>query len=274
MYYTHCKGDARETAAGLKPGQFDFVCAVGGDGTVSEVAAGLYLGGSGIPMAIIAAGTSNDFSTSLGLPKMPEDIARMLLAGRSVTMDLGIINDTYFYGEAAGGGLGEVAHSTPADKKSRFGYLAYLSGGLKKYGNLKLDTVPLVYEIDGVEEEFDTFCFTITNARRAGGFNLIAPGAKINDGVMDLCIIKKVARLEVLPALMQVNAGEHADNNKWFEYRQVRNLRVRTKNEGDQFVLDIDGEDAGNLPLDFKIVPAAIKLIVPPSPSEADSVIS
>lgn len=273
VYYTHKKGDAIETARGLRPGQYDYVCAVGGDGTLNEVSVGLYLGGSGIPMAIIAAGTSNDFSTSLDMPKAPDKIAAMLLAGRKVNMDLGRLNGKIFFGEAAGGGLGEVAHSTPADKKARYGYLAYLSGGLKKYGNLKLDTVPLVYEIDGAEEEFDTFCFTVTNAKRAGGFNTIAPEAKINDGLMDLCIIKKVARAEVLPALLQINAGEHAVNNKWAEYRQIRSLKVRTKNEGDRFALDIDGEEAGTLPLEFEVIPSAINLIVPPSSAKVDAVL-
>ena len=274
VYYTHKKGDATETAANLRPGQYDFVCAVGGDGTLGEVAAGLYKSGSGIPMAIIAAGTSNDFSTSLDIPKLPEDIARMLLNGRHVPMDLGIVNGRYFYSEVGGGGLAEVAHSTPADQKARFGYLAYLNGGLKKYGNLKLDTVPLIYELDGVEKEIDTFCFTITNATRAGGFTTLAPKAKINDGYMDLCVIKKVAPLEVLPALMQINAGEHAENSKWVEYMQVKKLKVRAKNEEDKFVVDVDGEDGGNLPLDFEIVPAAINLIIPQNSAAANNVLA
>ncbi len=54
VYYTHKKGDAIETARGLRPGQYDYVCAVGGDGTLNEVSLGLYLGGSGIPMAILS----------------------------------------------------------------------------------------------------------------------------------------------------------------------------------------------------------------------------
>ena len=274
VFYTHKKGDAEETAGNLRKGQYDFVCAVGGDGTISEVAAGLYRSRSGIPMAVMAAGTSNDFSTSLSMPKTAKEIADMILEGNIARTDLGRINGKYFYSEVGGGGLAEVAHSTPADKKTRFGYLAYLSGGLKKYGNLKLDTVPLIYEIDGIEEEFDTFCFSLTNAKRAGGFSTIAPLAKIDDGRMDLCIIKKVARMEVLPAIMQINAGEHANNNKWIEYRQLKTLKVRTKNESDAFVLDIDGEDGGNLPLDFEIVPAAVDLIVPPDPAHYEPVLS
>jgi diacylglycerol kinase (ATP) len=263
IVYTHKKGDALELARSLTPGSFDYVCAVGGDGTVGEAAAGLYQSGSGIPLAIIAAGTANDFSSSLGLPKTYDGLTRMISGMRTVKMDMGLFNGKYFYSEAAGGGLGEVAHTTDPELKSRFGYLAYLGNGFKKYGSLKLETVPLIYEIDGVEEEFDTFCFTLTNTKRIGGINKVAPDAKINDGLMDLCIIKRTEPIEVLPLLAQCNAGTHVKNTKAIEYRQVRTLKVRVNEEGRSFPLDIDGEEGGVLPLEFEVIPGAIDLIVP-----------
>ena len=264
VFYTHKKNEALELTKSLKPGQYDYVCAVGGDGTVGEAAVGLYLGGSEIPLAIVAAGTANDFSNSLGLPRKVDKVVRMLTEMRTVRMDIGRFNDQYFYSESAGGGLGTIAHTTPPKLKARLGYLAYLGNGFKHYGSLRLKTVPLIYEIDGVEEEFDTFCFTLTNSKRVGGINKVAPEAKINDGLMDLCIIKKTKRREVLPLLLKCNKGTHIKNKKAIEYRQIRTLKVRVKDEGTEFPLDIDGEAGGVLPLEFEIIPGAISLIIPP----------
>ena len=277
MMYTHGRDDALNATKALTPGQYDFVVAVGGDGTVNEVVSGLYLSGSGIPMAIIAAGTTNDFATSLGLPRTVPEVVKMLKDLRTVPLDLGYFNGRYFYNEAAGGALSAIAHTTPSELKKRFGHLAYLGEGFRKFGDLKLSSVPLVFEIDGEEETIDTVLFTLTNTKRSGGFSKISPDARVNDGLLDLVVIKKVDPKEVFPLLFKITNGAHLGNQKVY-YRQLRTLKIRAAVDAadadnaekaaelkaaEEFPLDIDGENGGNLPMEVEVVPGAVSLIIP-----------
>ena len=263
VFYTHKKDDAYQTARQLSPGEYDFVVAVGGDGTVNEVAAGLYESGSDIPLAIIAAGTVNDFAIALGLPRTRRKIVKMLKHRHTERIDLGKFNDTYFYNVAAGGGLCEVAHYTSPDLKTVFGRLAYLSEGVKKFADINLSTVPLTYEIDGVPETFDTFYFTCSNSKSVGGFGKMAPDARVNDGKLDLCIVKKVDPANVFPLFSQLQSGRHV-NNPATEYRQITSLKVYSAGDPDaRFPLDHDGEPGGNIPVSVEVVRGAIRLITP-----------
>lgn len=78
VFYTQKKNDARDRAAQLKPGEYDYVVSVGGDGTLNEVTNGLILSGSDTPLAIISAGTVNDFATYMKLPQTAEDFCQMI----------------------------------------------------------------------------------------------------------------------------------------------------------------------------------------------------
>lgn len=78
VFYTQKKNDAKNRAAQLKPGEYDYVVSVGGDGTLNEVTNGLILSGSNTPLAIISAGTVNDFATYMKLPQTAEDFCRMI----------------------------------------------------------------------------------------------------------------------------------------------------------------------------------------------------
>ena len=270
--YTHKKDDARLAAKALRPGEYDYVVAVGGDGTVNEVASGLYESGSGIPMAVIAAGTVNDFANSVGLPKDITNFCGMIRAMRTVPMDLGVMNGEYFYNDSAGGALSEVAHTTDPDLKTAFGRLAYLAEGVKKFGNINLRTQPLVFVMDGVTEKFDTFYYTLSNSKSVGGFQKTAPDARINDGKMDLIIVKKIEPAEVLPFFTQFQNGQHINNKKLCEYRQVKTLRVYSEDENAWFSLDHDGEAAGNIPVDVEVIPNAIRLVVPEQSAKLDRI--
>ena len=94
--YTSAKNDAKRFAMELKPGEYDIVVAVGGDGTINEVVSGLMEGGSRTPLAILSGGTINDFATALNLPTNPSAFARMLIDGNKMDVDVGQAGDSYF----------------------------------------------------------------------------------------------------------------------------------------------------------------------------------
>ncbi|MBR5280756.1 MAG: diacylglycerol kinase family lipid kinase [Clostridia bacterium] len=272
--YTHKKDDARVMCAALKPGEYDFVLAVGGDGTVNEVVAGLYESKSNIPLMILPAGTTNDFAVALGLPRTVEGVCDTIRARHSMAMDIGRFNNSYFFNVAAGGLLSEVAHAVPSEMKTAFGRMAYLTEGGKKILENKFETTPLIFEIDGVEEQHDVYFFLVTNSTSVGGFNKISPDSKINDGFLELLIVKKLDFFTALPAMMQIQSGLHINNEKLFEYRRVRQVQIRPAKEGIAYPLDYDGEFGGNLPLNIEIIPQAVNLLIPKNSAKTDKLIS
>ena len=131
VFYTEQKNDARDKVAALKKGEYDFVVAVGGDGTLNEVVNGLIISGSEIPLAIISSGTVNDFATYLQLPNSTEvdRFCGMIQNFKLKDVDAGKINDEYFINVIAGGILTDIAYRVPKDRKAIFGKLAYYMEG-------------------------------------------------------------------------------------------------------------------------------------------------
>ena len=130
--YTSAKNDAKRFAMELKPGEYDIVVAVGGDGTINEVVSGLMEGGSRTPLAILSGGTINDFATALNLPTNPSAFARMLIDGNKMDVDVGQAGDSYFLNVLAGGLLTDVAYKVPSSAKTSLGSLAYVIEGAKE----------------------------------------------------------------------------------------------------------------------------------------------
>lgn len=264
LFYTQKKDDATHRAAAIKEGEYGFVMAVGGDGTVNEVVNGLIQSHTMTPLVIIGAGTTNDFAVAMELPKRPADICEMIKNMYTVKADVGKMNNKYFLNVAAGGLLSEVAHKVTSDLKTSFGKLAYYIAGMKDLSSLKLDTVPLKFELDNGETfTNDVFLFVIANTRSVGGFSRIAPKAMINDGKFDLCIIKKVEPLDVIPLALKIQAGNHL-NSPLIGYYQSSSIRITPMSpEAENFPVDYDGENGGTVPIDITTYKEAINLIVP-----------
>lgn len=263
VMHTTGKNSAYETVAKLKPGEYDFIVAVGGDGTVSEVINGVIDSGSEIPVAVYAAGTTNDFATCLGLPRSVDTFVEMIRQFRTEKVDVGKVNGKYFLNVAAGGVLSEIAHKVSINAKTLLGHSAYMLQGVKELGSLSLDTVPLKYEMDNMTLIADTFLFFLANSKSVGGFHRIAPHAKVNDGKLDLCIIKKVTPLDIVPVFTQIQTGKHIENNKCVTYLQTSKIVISKVNEDDEFPVDFDGEEGNLMPLTIETVPGALNLLVP-----------
>ncbi len=263
VFYTRGKSDARDKAFAAKREDYDFVVAVGGDGTVNEVVSGLHKSGSGIPLAILPSGTTNDFATSVGITPTVHCLYQLIKNYHAVAADIGRFNDReYFLNVTAGGILSDVAHSVSVEAKTIFGKTAYVAEALKQVSSNWFRTTPLLFEMDGEREVFDVFFFILANSKSVGGFPKICIDAKINDGYMDLCVVKNIDALTALPVLTQIQAGKHI-HNKLVEYRQVRDLRIFPTEETTEFHLDCDGEYAGELPLHAEVLQGGVRLLLP-----------
>ncbi len=260
--YTQGKNHALETARDIEPGEYDFIMAVGGDGTVNETVNGIAEGGHNTPLAILKAGTTNDFATIMGLPVDTTGIVQMLGDFCVKKIDLGKINGKYFINVAAGGILSEIAHSVPSERKTVLGEAAYYIEGVKRIGELRLDTVPLKFEADGFSLETETFLAIVANSRSVGGFANIAPKAYVNDGLLDVCIIKSLRPVDLVPVFSQIVTGTHI-NNKCISYFQTKSLKISPLSDDKNFIIDYDGEAGGKMPAEISVVPRGLGLVVP-----------
>ncbi|NLN47110.1 MAG: YegS/Rv2252/BmrU family lipid kinase [Clostridiaceae bacterium] len=259
--YTHGAGDAFETASRLRPGEVDFVLAVGGDGTVNEVINGLIRSGSQIPLSILPAGTVNDFAYAMRLPRDVTPFCAMIKEFRVVPIDVGKAGDQYFLNVAAGGMLTDVAYKVPSESKTVLGRMAYYIEGAVNLPSQIYRSIPFHVKAEGVDVCRDSLLFTVSNTTSVGGFRKLAPKASTGDGLLDVMVVHKPAFGDFMPLVVQLMLGEH-DRNPIVTYFQTTRVEIQADIE-DPVQLDLDGERGGALPVTIECVPSAIKLIVP-----------
>lgn len=254
-------GDAMRAARDLKPWQTDLVMAVGGDGTVNEVVNGLMAGNHKTPLTILPAGTVNDFAYSMNIPKDTATYCDMLRKFKLREIDAGLAGDKYFLNVAAGGVLTDVAYKTPSDAKTVLGPLAYLINGAMDLPGQLWQTVPVRVESDQELIEDEIMLFIISNTRSVGGFRNLAPQASVDDGMLDVLIVRKMSWIDFLPLLFKLVNGEHI-SHKGIIYFQTEKLHISCGNSC-SVPLDLDGEEGDHLPITISTVKGALRLVVP-----------
>ena len=228
---------------------FDLIVAAGGDGTINEVVNGIAPLEKRPKMAIIPAGTTNDYARALKVPRNDvKKAAEVILKNQTIKMDIGKTDDDYFINIAAGGHLTELTYDVPSELKSIFGYLAYLAKGAELLPRIKPIPMKLTYD-DGVYEgNASMFFLGLTNS--VGGFEQIAPDAKLDDGKFSLIIVKTANVFEIvhLVALM-MNGGKHIKDPRIL-YTKTSKLEVIPKSS-DRLMINLDGEYGGDAPMTF-----------------------
>ena len=267
VFYTKGKDDAKNRAAELKPGDYDFIVSVGGDGTLNEVTNGLILSESNIPMAIISAGTVNDFATYMKLPQTADGFCQMIKDFQTKKVDVGRVNNEYFINVLAAGMLTDFNESY-AIISTKFGSVDTrftMDGveGVKEFPKQLSQNMTLTFNSKEYSGTEDIMLFLVANSKSVGGFADAAPLASVSDGYLDVMIIKKMALLTEAPDLIfKLFQGEHPKHPS-IEYFQTKELSVLPTEQTAGIAIDYDGEilEEG-LPVDISIVPEALNLII------------
>lgn len=259
--YTQGKDDATDFAREIKPGEYDLVLAVGGDGTLNEVVNGLIQSGSGTTMAILPAGTVNDFATYLDMPQDPYTYARMIMDNHTRKIDVGLAGDHYFLNVAAGGLLTDIAYKVPSETKTSLGRLAYWLEGAKDIPSNIFNGFDLSVEAEADHYNKESLLFLIANTTSVGGIKKLLPQAKVNDGLLDVLIVSKLALGGFLPLLAQLMFGNHLSNDSITYFQTDRLILSSAKSQ--DIRLDLDGEEGGFLPVEVRCIPGAVTLLVP-----------
>ena len=211
-FSTEKKDDAMwETIRSCKE-DWDMIIACGGDGTVNEVAKGIIKGGRKIPVAILAAGTVNDFANYMELPRGSREFYEMIKNEKTIDVDLGKVNDDYFINVAASGLLTNVGYQVQPEIKAILGRMAYYLEGLKEIPKQKFEPIRVRFESEEYIKEEDILLFLLSNSSSIGGFKKLAPEANVSDGYLDSIIIKKSEVQDLVSIFVNILRGEHINH--------------------------------------------------------------
>lgn len=233
----------------------DVVVSAGGDGTHHYVLNGL--AGTQIPLGILSLGTGNDFAKGLGIPREPEKAARALLGGRPKPIDLARIGSTLYHC-IAGVGFDSVV-TRFANEQVRWvsgspRYAWAILRCLKFYRPHRLEIRSDVIDFTG-----DVIFVTIGNNRSYGGGLTMAPRARLDDGLLDVCIVPAMSKLELLRWVPATYRGEHLAH-PGMGYFQTPRVTLTSPSRLELFA---DGEFIQELPATIEAVPNAVRVMVP-----------
>jgi diacylglycerol kinase (ATP) len=265
-------GQGTETARrAVKEGR-SIVGAVGGDGTISEVANGFFENGEPIPgqtrLAALSIGTGGDFARTFALPKTPEAAAAMLLGGRSQRIDAGRVTCRgpggeeillHFVNIADTGIAGEVATLVNSGFRVLNGEVTFALAAAITL--LRWRNQPMHVVVDGEAHDLIAQQVVIANCQYYGGGMRVAPGALPDDGLLDVVMVGDLSLLENLRGMGRIRKGTHLDGGSP-KIEHVHARRVEVSSPAPLHV-DVDGELPGVLPAVFEAMPGALELIRP-----------
>ncbi|MEN1969611.1 diacylglycerol kinase [Lentibacillus sp. N15] len=252
------EGDATEAAKIAVERGYDIVVAAGGDGTINEVVNGIAEQDYRPKLGIIPVGTTNDFARALCIPRNVMKAVDIILDGHYMPLDIGRVNERYFINIAGGGKLTELTYEVPSRLKTMLGKLAYYMKGMEMLiPSIKPTNVRIEYDDEVLEDE--VMLFLVSNTNSVGGFEKLAPDAKLDDGYFDLLILKKTNLAEFIQIATLALRGAHLDHKNLI-YAKAKYIKVENV---EKMQLNIDGEYGGLLPGLFRNLKQHIELFVP-----------
>ena len=242
----------KEAERAAKAG-FDLIVAAGGDGTINEVVNGVAPLEDRPRLAFIPTGTTNDYARALKIPMgNPVEAAKIIAKNQTIIMDIGrAFGNKYFINIAAAGTLSELTYRVPSEAKSRLGYFAYVAKGAEMLPRSKSRKVRITHDHGVFEGRISLMFAALTNS--IGGFEQIAPDAKLDDGNFTLILVKTAKLFEMLALLIQaINGGQHVTDVN-VEYLKTSKLKLEVLDSKEPFMLNLDGEYGGDTPVELEV---------------------
>lgn len=242
IIFTERVGHATELAKQAIFEGFDIVASVGGDGTINEIAS--VLESTEKRMAIIPSGSGNGLARTLNIPIDKGQAIKNLNSLRTIKIDSGTFNERKFFNVA---GIGFDAHiSTLFANHATRGFSGYIKTTLDEIKNYQPQKYTII--VDGVTYEREAFMLSIANSSQYGNNAHISPLASVNDGLLDVCIIKPFPLFK-FPFLGFKLFTRTAHHSNYIEILKGKNICIIREEEGP---IHIDGEPL-NFPKEINI---------------------
>ncbi len=233
--------------------QVDLVIVGGGDGTIQCAAEGILE--TSLPLGILPLGTANNVARSLQLPLKLKEACAAIVNGKATSVDLAKVNERLFVSVVGIGFSTDVHNTVPKEEKKRWGSLAYFFQALRLARSARKSFVAEI-KSDTQHIRVRAYQVTICNGRFFGAHVAIHEDAKINDGLLDISIIKKENFLKGFIRMLmptqrsQISPGLQILHSKRFEVKTYPSKMI-----------DVEGATDLETPATFEVLPAAIKVI-------------
>ena len=255
--YSEHAGHLSEIAASEVNGDWDGIVALGGDGTLFEIINGMMRGNENlpIPLGVMPVGTGNSFFRDLSI-QTHDDAIRKIINGKTRKVDLGkcvCAEQTFYFINILGFGfVSDVAQVASSYK--RWGALSYVIGVFTI--TMRMESYHLDFEIDGRQFQRNNIFVEICNSTRTGGDMIMAPQAKIDDGLLDAVVLNKTSRSRLLSAFPKIFKGTHVHmpEVETFTAREMEFRPAVSK------MLTPDGEITGHTPIRVSVLPGRIRI--------------
>jgi YegS/Rv2252/BmrU family lipid kinase len=233
------------------------IYSVGGDGTLNEVLNGM--ADSNSSLAIIPAGSGNDFIRSIYKRNHMRDILKSTINGTEKLIDIGMVNGRYFINISSVGIDAFIVVNSLRMKKLPFipGKMAYILGiinALIRYSGSETEI-----NFDGEIMKLKFLLLAVANGKYYGGGMLVTPQAQVDDGMFDICLVKDMSRLKILRVFPKLIKGVHG-SLKEVSFRRCNKVIINSK---DTIPMNVDGEIEHVNQIVFEIIPKKIKIVVP-----------
>ena len=250
-------GDANRIAQEAIENGLHWIIACGGDGTIHEVVNAM-AEKPDLILGVLPCGKGNDFAEALKIPTKPVDAIKVLLEGATRQVDLGKIGDRYFDTIVTCGYDAEVSRRVTEEGAPFSGTASYVYTAITTLFSYRSPVVRLKGDFGSYEGEILLTATGIT-ASYGGGLKIV-PGAIIDDGLLDVCIIEPVPRRTVLRLLLTVFWGGHT-GHRAVRLHRTKSLTIETD---PPILLYADGERICYTPVTVEIVERGLTVIAPP----------
>jgi YegS/Rv2252/BmrU family lipid kinase len=236
-------------------GEVDLVAVAGGDGTMNAAAEGLMA--TGLPLGILPTGTANDLARTLGIEADLDAAVKVIAAGHTRRIDLGMVNGHPFFNVASMGLSAELASMLTRDIKRRFGKLGYAVTAVRALARAR--PFRAVIRSEEGSARVLTLQIAVGNGRYYGGGNAVEKTAAIDDQRLDLYSLEFRRAWKLALLARSFRYGEHG---AWDEVRAIRakEFEVTTRRPRS---INADGEIVTRTPARFTIRPAAVTVFAP-----------
>lgn len=237
----------------------DLVIVGGGDGTLNAVASGVSK--LGRPLGILPLGTANDLARTLEIPMDLESAMRVIAAGKTRSIDVGLVNGLMFFNVASVGMSAELSRELTSDIKRRFGKLGYALAAIRVLARARPFYSDIRY--GGGQVRSLTLQVSVGNGRYYGGGNVVEQTATIVDEYLRLYSLEFINSWQMVFMLRSFRNGEHGALEEVLTLRD-KEFEIRTRHPRP---INADGEVITQTPAVFKVLPKAIEVIVPQNAS-------